>query len=106
VLAVDTNILVYAANTDSPFHAPCRDWLDRQRVRPDAWYTTWGIVYEFLCVTTHPRILPRPWSAPAAWEFVISILASPGLGILIPTERHADVGGEYASVRSIGRFVH
>ncbi len=23
---------------------PCRDWLERQRARPDAWYTTWGIL--------------------------------------------------------------
>jgi predicted nucleic acid-binding protein len=47
VLGVDTNVLIYAADADSQFHAPCRDWLERQRVRPDAWYTTWGIVYEF-----------------------------------------------------------
>src|SRR5262249_47996446 len=29
------------------------DWLERQRVRSDAWYTTWAILYEFLRVTTH-----------------------------------------------------
>jgi toxin-antitoxin system PIN domain toxin len=94
VLAVDTNILVYAADADSQFHVPCRDWLERQRARPDAWYTTWGIIYEFLRVTTHPRVLRRPWSAPAAWEFVTVLLASPGLGILVPTQRHSDVAGE------------
>ena len=47
VLAVDTNVLVYAADANSPFHAPCRAWLERQRARPDAWYTTWSILYEF-----------------------------------------------------------
>ena len=31
VLAVDTNVLVYAADADSQFHAPCRDWLERRR---------------------------------------------------------------------------
>jgi predicted nucleic acid-binding protein len=31
VLAVDTNVFVYAADADSQFHAPCRDWLERQR---------------------------------------------------------------------------
>ena len=51
VLVVDTNMLVYAADKDSPFHAACRNWLDRQRRRPDAWYTTWAIFYEFLRVT-------------------------------------------------------
>jgi toxin-antitoxin system PIN domain toxin len=91
VLAVDTNVLVYAADADSQFHAPCRAWLERQRARPDAWYTTWAILYEFLRVTTHPRVMRRPWAAPAAWDFVAALLASPGLGVLVPTERHPDV---------------
>jgi predicted nucleic acid-binding protein len=33
----------------------------------------------------------RPWSASAAWGFVTALLASPGLAVLIPTQRHADV---------------
>jgi uncharacterized protein len=94
VLAVDTNILVYAADADSQFHAPCRDWLERQRSRPDAWYTSWPILYEFLRVATHPRVMRRPWSAAAAWEFVTALLASPGLAVLVATQRHADVAGE------------
>jgi len=75
-------------DADSPLHAACRDWLERQRGRADAWYTTWGIVYEFLRVTTHPRVMRRPWSATAAWTFVRGLLASPGLGVLVPTQRH------------------
>jgi predicted nucleic acid-binding protein len=61
VLAVDTNVLFYAADADSQFQ--------RQRSRPDAWYTTWGILYEFLRVTTHLRVMRRPWNASAAWEW-------------------------------------
>jgi uncharacterized protein len=91
VLVVDTNVLLYAANATSRFYRPCREWLDRQRRRPDAWFLTWSIVYEFLRVSTHPRILPRPWTVSAAWEFVAALLASPGIGLLIATSRHADV---------------
>jgi len=91
VLVVDTNVLVYAADADSPFHGACREWLERQRGQADAWYTTWAILYEFLRVTTHPRVMRTPWSAPAAWGFVAAVLASPGLGVLAPTERHAEV---------------
>jgi uncharacterized protein len=97
VLAVDTNVLVYAADADCEFHAPCRGWLERQRARPDVWYTTWAILYEFLRVTTHPRVMRRPWSAPAAWQFVAALLASPGLAVLAPTQRHADVAEEVIS---------
>ena len=56
MLVVDTSILVYAADADSSWHAKSRDWLERQRFRPGAWYTTWPILYGFLRVTTHPRV--------------------------------------------------
>ena len=90
---VDTNVLVYAADADSPFHSGCRAWLDAQRHRADAWFTTWPIVYEFLRVTTHQRVMRQPWTAPEAWRFVAALLASPGLGVLTATERHADIAG-------------
>ena len=91
MLAVDTNVLVYAADADSPFHAACLAWLERQRGRADAWYTTWAILYEFLRVTTHPRVMRRPWNVSEAWGFVRALLASPGLGVLVATQRHANV---------------
>jgi uncharacterized protein len=97
VLVVDTNVLVYAADADSPFHDGCRAWLNRQRSRPDAWYTTWPILYEFLRVTTHPRVMRTPWSLSLAWQFVAALLASPGLGVLLPTQRHAEVAGQLIS---------
>lgn len=91
---VDTNVLVYVADKDSPFHAASRSWLERQRGRPDAWYTTWPILYEFLRVTTHPKVMRRPWTAPAAWAFVRALLASPGLDVLVPTQRHSEVAAQ------------
>ena len=94
MLVVDTNVLVYAADADSQFHTPCRDWLEGRRGRPDAWFTTWPILYEFLRVTTHPRVLRRPMKLAAAWDFVKALLASPGLGVLGATQRHADVAGD------------
>jgi uncharacterized protein len=94
VLVVDTNVLVYAADADSQFHPSCREWLEHQRSRPDAWYTSWPILYEFLRVATHPRVMRRPWSARAAWAFVTALLASPGLAVLVATQRHADVAGD------------
>ena len=106
MLAVDTNVLIYAADADSQFHAPCRDRLERQGCGPDAWYTTWGIVYEFLRVTTYPRVMRRPWSVLAAWEFVSALLASPGLALLVPTQRHADVAGKVTPRASNAAATH
>jgi len=97
----DSCVTVYAADADSQFHGPCRDWLERQRARPDAWYTTWGILYEFLRVTTHPRVMRRPWNVREAWTFVQGLLASPGLSALVPTQRHPAVAEQV-----IGEFPH
>jgi toxin-antitoxin system PIN domain toxin len=97
VLLVDTNILVYAADADSPLYGKARDWLEQQRGRPDAWYITWPIVYEFMRVTTHPRVMRQPWSASQAWMFVEALLSSPGLGVLAQTERHANVARQVVS---------
>jgi toxin-antitoxin system PIN domain toxin len=94
VVVVDTNVLVYAADADSPFHSACREWLERRRERAEAWYCTWPIVYEFLRVSTHPRVMRQPWKSSEAWQFIAALLESPGLGMLVPTARHAEVAGE------------
>lgn len=94
MFVVDTNILVYAADEDSPFHARCRELVEAWRASSSAWYVTWGICYEFLRVVTHQRAMRRPWRSSTAWSFVGALLATPGLGVLIPTARHADVAAE------------
>ncbi len=94
VLAVDTNVLVYAADRALPFHSACRDRLERQRTQSGAWYTTWAILYEFLRVTTHPRVLRRPLHVRQGWDFVTALLESPGLSVLVATQRHSAVADE------------
>jgi len=99
MFVVDTNILVYAADGDARFHHECRTLLDEWRNSPGAWYVTWGIVYEFLAVSTHPRTFRKPWVPEQSWEFLRAIMSSPGLDVLAPTPRHRDVLDEV--VRSI-----
>jgi toxin-antitoxin system PIN domain toxin len=94
MVVVDTNILVYAADADTHWHVKSRDWIEKQRRRPDAWFVTWPILYEFMRVTTHPRVMRKPWRVSEAWTFVAALLASPGLGVLVPTERHAAVAAQ------------
>jgi hypothetical protein len=94
MFVVDTNVLVYAADEHSPHHAPCRQRLESWRRQPGAWYVTWGILYEFLRVTTHPRVMRNPWTGRDAWRFVGVLLESPGLDVLVPTGRHAEVAAQ------------
>lgn len=91
MFVVDTNILVYAADEDARLHAPCRALLEDWRAQTAAWYLTWGILYEFLRVSTHARVFRRPWTAEQAFAFVGGVLASPSLRLLVPSERHVEV---------------
>lgn len=94
MFVVDTNVLVYAANSSSAHHVPCREALESWRQGKAAWYATWPILYEFMRVTTHARVLSPPWTARQAWTFVESLLASPGFGVMLPTARHAAVAAQ------------
>jgi hypothetical protein len=88
---VDTNVLVYGVDRSTPEHAHCRALLERWRRDPMPWYLTWPIVYEFLRVSTHPRVFRNPMSAREAWAFIRALLAAPNLTLLVPGPRHADV---------------
>jgi uncharacterized protein len=88
---VDTNVLIYAADKDAPDHAICRKKLDRWRAQRPLWFVTWGALYEFLRVVTHPQVMVRPWSAKQAWTFVEAMLATPSLRVLGHSSEHARV---------------
>jgi uncharacterized protein len=107
MFVVDTNILLYAADRAAAEHAVCQAKLDGWRAQAPAWHLTWGIVYEFLRVATHPRVWRRPWTVDQAWQFIDGLLVSPGLTVLSETERHPAVTrGVLAEVPAIaGNFV-
>lgn len=87
----DTNVLVCALDGDSPFHEPCRTCVLQAREDPSPSFLTWSICYEFLRVTTHPRVFVSPWTPHQAWAFLEALLESPGFDLLAATRRHAAV---------------
>ena len=94
MFVVDTNVLIYAADTSAPEHARCRGLLDKWRRSSGAWYLTWGVCYEFLRVVTHPRVFRHPWHVSEARRFLDAVEQSPGFGMLLPTDRHSRVLAE------------
>lgn len=91
MFVVDTNVLLYAADTHAVEHKTCHALLEAWRHQASNWFLTWNILYEFLRVSTHPRVFYRPWNIQEAWNFIESLLASPSLDILVATDRHAAV---------------
>lgn len=84
-------MLLYAADADSEFNDTCRELIEQARDQAAPWFLTWEICYEFLRVSTHPRVYRNPWTGAAAWRFIETLLASPGLSVLRPTRRHSAV---------------
>jgi toxin-antitoxin system PIN domain toxin len=96
---VDTNVLVYAVNRDCVEHAAARAALDGWLTGTAPWALTWGIVYEFLRIVTHPKVFRQPLSADQALSVLDPILASDVVSVLSPTERHEAVLRE-----TVGQF--
>jgi len=88
MLLVDTNILLYAVNTNAPQHTAARQALEQLCQGRDPWCLTWGIVYEFLRVATHPRVFPCPLSLIQAYTVVQEVSRSPACMVLAETSEH------------------
>lgn len=60
MIAIDTNLLVYAHRPEMPFHDRAREVLDMAIMKPEPLAVPWPCVHEFLAVVTHPRIFREP----------------------------------------------
>jgi toxin-antitoxin system PIN domain toxin len=98
---VDTNILAYAVNRDCEEHRGAVSAVEGWLSSSIPWAVTWGVVYEFLRVVTHPRIFRRPLSADQALGFLDPILASDVVTVLGPTPRHDAL--LRSTIREVGR---
>ena len=107
-MVFDTNVLIDAANTGSEFHDACGRALGEARLDPSPAYLTWSVCYEFLRVTTHPRVLTPPWSIARASAFLEAVLATPSFGLLVATPRHLTVLADTVAMypQLAGNVVH
>lgn len=91
MVAVDTNVLVFAEITGSPNHRKARELLAALADGPIPWALPWPCVYEFLRLVTHPRVFHPPVPTQRALEDLEQILTSPSLVLLRETDRHPEV---------------
>lgn len=91
MFAIDTDILLHAANRGSPRHERASALLRRWRSGREPWGASWAALYGFLRVITHRGAFLRPLTFAEAWSFVDALLASPSFRVLVESERHADV---------------
>jgi toxin-antitoxin system PIN domain toxin len=79
VIAVDTNILVYAHRRDSVWHDRAADCVRSLAEGRAHWLIPWPCLHEFLSIVTHPRIYSPPSSIADAVRQIEYWMASPAL---------------------------
>ena len=84
MIAVDTNLLVYAHRSDSEWNGPA--YCAVGQLSTGAWAIPWPCIHEFVSVVTHPRIYNPPSTLEQAIDQVDAWLESPGLVLLAEHE--------------------
>ncbi len=74
---VDVNVLLYASDESSSFHAKAAELLERLTRGPELLYLFWPVLMGYLRMATHPAIFPRPLSVGSANANVGQLLALP-----------------------------
>lgn len=88
MIAVDSNLLVYAHREDSSFHAAAATRLTELAEGRASWGIPWPCIHEFFAVATNPRAFARPSSQQEAIEAIEHWLRSPTLRLLHETDEH------------------
>lgn len=88
MIAVDTNILVYAHREDSEWHSAAYARLAQLAEGRATWAIPWPCIHEFLAIVTHPRIFSPPTPFVTAIEQVDAWMESPTVALLAESELH------------------
>ncbi len=107
MIALDTNILVYARRAETPFHDQAKQILHELAAGDRPWVLPWPCIYEFLRVVTHPRVFDPPTELATALEDLESLLECPSLVLAGEGPAHRDaMRNALLSGRATGNLVH
>jgi toxin-antitoxin system PIN domain toxin len=88
---IDANLLLYAYNADAPQQPAAARWLRELFESGETIALPWMTLWAFVRISTNSRIWDNPRPAKAAFRLVREWLAQPGVVVLQPGPRHAEV---------------
>lgn len=107
MIAVDTNILVYAHREDSPFHGAASQKITELAEGSAMWAIPWPCLHEFLAIVTHPRIYTPASPLARAVDQVDAWIESPTLVLLAEAVEHwSTLRALLTAGRIVGPRVH
>ncbi len=87
MIAVDTNVLVYAHRLEARENAAAAARLSELAEGPEPWAIPWPCLYEFFSVVTNSKIWKGSAATPdQAWQQVRAWAAAPSVRLLSETE--------------------
>ncbi|MCW5632965.1 MAG: PIN domain-containing protein [Rubrivivax sp.] len=90
MIAVDTNILVYAHRADSPFHERARSALESLAGGGREWAIPWPCAHEFFAIVTHPRIYKTATPPETAFAQLRALHALASLAFIAEADDHLE----------------
>jgi toxin-antitoxin system PIN domain toxin len=100
VIVPDVNLLLYAYDSESPFHARAQAWWRDCLSGQEPVGLTHAVVFGFVRVGTSARVYRQPWTVAEAATHVQSWLARRAVRLLLPDVDH--VARVMALLRSAG----
>lgn len=82
MIAVDTNLLVYAHREDAAWHSEAYEIIRGLAEGSSPWAIPWPCIHEFLAIATHPRIFSPPTPLARAIDQIDAWMESPNLHLL------------------------
>jgi len=90
-MIVDANVLLYAADSTSPFHLPAKRWIENALNGSSRVGLPWPCLLAFQRISTHPKASTTPLSPRQAYDFIKDWLSSEQAWIPQPGPRHVDI---------------
>jgi len=94
---IDVNVLVYASDATSPFHARALELVEGLAGGRELVYLFWPVLMGYLRIATHPAVFPRPISSGDAVANVEALLGAPSVRAAGEGERFWDAYGSTTS---------
>ena len=88
MILLDVNLLVYAYDETSKYHAKARSWWEFQLNGSIMVGLSWVGLLGFIRLLTNPRIYENPYAPPEILAIVRSWLEQPHVKIIHPSEQH------------------
>lgn len=107
MVAVDTNILIYAHREEFHHHRAALEAVRELAEGATSWALPVFVLGEFLRVTTHRRILEPPSDERAALSALDRLLESPTVRLLMPGDRYWTILRDIVITSGVrGNLVH